>query len=57
MRISLETGSGDYEVSYELPETNVEVWGEDKSHLDAMIDRAVARIKRAYTEIEEEPND
>ena len=53
VRITLHTGNGDYEVSLEGSETNGEAWGADKSHLDAMVDEAVRRLKRSYTPVSE----
>lgn len=49
VRISVElAGGGNFEVSMDRPEMNKEAWGRDKSHVDALVDEAVARIKRAY---------
>lgn len=49
VRIDLETGNGSFQVELDTLETNGEAWGADKSHLDALVDEAVRRLKRAYT--------
>jgi hypothetical protein len=57
VRISVSTGSGDYEVTHDMPETNGEAWGSDKTHIDALLDHSVREIKRAYTGESEARND
>jgi hypothetical protein len=46
--LRLNTGNGDFYVTLDGHETNGQAWGSDKSHLDALVDEAVRRIKRAY---------
>jgi len=56
VNISIYSGGGDFEVSFDYPESNGQAWGADKSHLDQMVNEAVARIKRAYTPESSEEN-
>ena len=49
VRISLETGSGDFKVELSTSETLGEAFGSSRKHLDNLVDEAVRRIKRAYT--------
>ena len=46
--IRLSTGNGDFDISLEAFETNGDAWGADKGYLDALVDEAVRRVKRAY---------
>lgn len=57
VRISVDIGIGDYEVSLDWPETNGEAWGSDREHVNRMVDTAVTQIKRAYTNPVKEVDD
>lgn len=46
--IRLRTGDGAFEIEMDHPETWGQAFADDKSHLDSLVDEAVARIKRAY---------
>jgi hypothetical protein len=50
VRITLSTGNGDFAIDLDCPETNGQAWGNDKAHLDRLVDEAVIRLKRAYKE-------
>jgi hypothetical protein len=53
VQINVElAGGGNYEVTLDRAELNKEAWGSDKSHVDALVDEAVTRIKRAYNNAE-----
>jgi len=49
VHIRVTSGNEEYEVDLSAPETNGQVWGRDKQHIDDLVDAAVARVKRAYT--------
>lgn len=52
--ITLRTGNGDYNIELDTYESNYEAWQASKEHLDALVDEAVKRLKRAYTPASED---
>lgn len=49
VRITLRTGDGEYEIELSHRESWGQSVGDDKRHLDNLVDEAVKRLKRAYT--------
>lgn len=59
VNITVDSARGRFDISMEYPEAFDEAWGGSVSHLDSLLDKAVASVKRAYgsREVKEATND
>ena len=53
VNITVDVGNKHYSIDLEAAETNGQVWGGDTTTADRILDEAVTRLKRAYSNPQE----